>query len=68
MKYPKKIQQALLLLMVFYSLYLIKSGLGINISYNYHLGDVFLRPVKVVKATAHRFLKYPAQTNSSRVS
>lgn len=68
MKYLKQSRKVLLPLTIFYSFYLIKSGLGINISHNYHLGDVFLRPVQVVKATAHKFLKYPAQTNSSRIS
>lgn len=67
MKYLKQSRKVLLPLTIFYSFYLIKSGLGINISHNYHLKDVFLRPVEVVKATTHKFLKYPAQTNSSRV-
>jgi len=67
MKYWKQFRKPVLVLTIFYSLYLIKSGLGIDISHNYHLKDVFLRPVEVVKATAHRFWKSPAQTNSPRV-
>lgn len=68
MKYLKLSRKALLFVAIFYTFYLIKSGLGINISHNYHLKDVFIRPVELVKATAHRFLKSPAQTNPTKVS
>lgn len=48
-------QKALLTLAILYSFYLIKSGLGINISDQYHLTDIFTRPKAVVKAAVHRF-------------
>lgn len=47
-------KKAFLTLTILYSLYLIKSGLGINISDQYHLTDVFTRPKAVVKAVVHR--------------
>jgi len=48
-------KKVFLTLIILYSLYLIKSGLGINISDQYHLTDVFTRPKAVVKAAVHRF-------------
>lgn len=48
-------KKAFLTLTILYSFYLIKSGLGINISHEYHLTDVFTRPKAVVKAAVHRF-------------
>lgn len=47
-------KKVFLTLIILYSLYLIKSGLGINISHEYHLTDVFTRPKAVVKAVVHR--------------
>ncbi|NJL90714.1 MAG: hypothetical protein HC916_13685 [Coleofasciculaceae cyanobacterium SM2_1_6] len=50
-------QKALLTLAILYSFYLIKSGLGINISDQYHLADIFTRPKALVKAAVHRLSK-----------
>lgn len=48
-------QKTLLTLAILYSFYLIKSSLGINISDQYHLTDVFTRPKALAKAAVHRF-------------
>jgi len=63
MKYLQRTQQTILVIAVLYSLYLIKAGLGIDISHKYHLGDLFIRPVEVVKAAVHKALRSTAKVN-----
>ncbi len=55
-------QKTLLTLAILYSFYLIKSGLGINISDQYHLTDIFTRPKAVVKAAVHRLSRNQVAT------
>jgi len=49
-------RRSIFVLLLLYCLYLIKSGLGIDISHSYHLGDIFLRPAELIRAVTHRVL------------
>jgi hypothetical protein len=60
-------QKALLTLAILYFFYLIKSGLGINISDQYHLTDIFTRPKAVVKAAVHRLSRNQVATPPSLI-